>query len=67
MINKKQKNAIKSPYLGIFCRKERRDIVVIEGGGMGKWGIYTIRVINILTILTIIQIFYYTHIINDIV
>lgn len=32
MINKKQKNAIKSPYLGIFCRKERRDIVVIEGG-----------------------------------
>ena len=34
MINKKQKNAIKSPYLGIFYRKERSDIVVTEGG----WG-----------------------------
>jgi hypothetical protein len=45
MINKKQKNAIKSPYLGIFCRKECRDIVVIEGRG---WGVYIIRIIKFI-------------------
>jgi hypothetical protein len=45
MINKKQKKAIKSPYLGTFCRKERRDIVVIEGRG---WGIYIIRIIKLI-------------------
>jgi hypothetical protein len=45
MINKKQKNAIKSPYLGIFCRKERMDIVVIEGRG---GGIYIVRIIKFI-------------------
>ncbi len=29
-IKRKQKKAIKSPYLGIFCRNERRDILVSE-------------------------------------
>jgi hypothetical protein len=38
MINKKQKKAIKSPYLGTFCRKERSDIVVME------WDIYIIKI-----------------------
>ena len=55
MINKKQKNAIKSPYLGIFCRKERRDIVV------PGYLYYTNNKIYI------IQIFYYIRIINDII
>jgi hypothetical protein len=55
MINKKQKNAIKSPYLGILCRNERMDMIVIETL------YYTSNKINI------IQIFYYIRIINDII
>jgi hypothetical protein len=30
IINKKQKNAMKSPYLGIFCRKEPIDMGALE-------------------------------------
>jgi len=30
MLNKKQKKAIKSPYLGMFCMNERMDIFVEE-------------------------------------